>query len=111
MVSWLPRASKAPRIGLQSGRFPPIRPKLGQKRHIGESRSGSARTWWAGRWPTLRRGVRFGSVLVDRARHETGLAVLTVVDTHEAILCLGAPALRPQHPPRVGLGVHHHYSR
>ena len=51
------------------------------------------------------------SVLVDRARHETGLAVVTVVDTHEAILCLGAPALRPQHPPRVGLGVHHHYSR
>ena len=37
VVSWITQDSKAPRIGLQCRRFPPIRPKPGQKRHIGES--------------------------------------------------------------------------
>ena len=37
VVSWTTQDSKAPRISLQRRRFPPIRPKPGQKRHIGES--------------------------------------------------------------------------
>ena len=37
VVSWTTQDSKAPRISLQCRRFPPIRPKPGQKRHIGES--------------------------------------------------------------------------
>ena len=37
VVSWTTQDSKVPRIGLQCRRFPPIRPKPGQKRHIGES--------------------------------------------------------------------------
>ena len=37
VMSWTTQDSQVPRIGLQCRRFPPICPKPGQKRHIGES--------------------------------------------------------------------------
>ena len=37
VMPWTTQDSQVPRIGLQCRRFLPIRPKPGQKRHIGES--------------------------------------------------------------------------
>ena len=60
VMSWTTQDSQVPRIGLQSGRFPPICPEPGQKRHIGESAQ------WkrlATRW-THRLGHRQGCFIV-----------------------------------------------
>ena len=71
VMPWTTQDSQVPRIGLQCRCFLPIRPKPGQKRHIGESAlvgcqagpSSSSRCplrcplWWT------------------RSRHETGLGV------------------------------------
>ena len=89
------RTSEVPRIGLQRRRFPPIRPKPGQKRHIGES----------ARWKRpdlvgwhLARALVFHRVdlVVDRARHAPRPGPGRLRGHYQAILWLGAPALRPQ---------------
>ena len=95
MVSWTTQDSKVPRIGLQCRRFPPIRPKPGQKRHIGESAPWK-RLDLVG-WQLARARVFHRVFLVvDRARHETGQGPGHSGGHYQAILWLGAPALRPQ---------------
>ena len=87
VFSWTTQDSKVPRIGLQCRRFPPIRPKPGQKRR------GSARTWWAGNWPVC--FVEWSWWWTGPDTHR-GQVLVTVDGHYQAILWLGAPALRPQ---------------
>ena len=94
VVSWTTQDSKAPRISLQRRRFPPIRPKPGQKRHIRES----------ARWKRpdlvgwhLARAVEAPGPGELAPGPGAGVSSCGHCGGHyQAILWLGAPALRPQ---------------
>ena len=77
VMPWTTQDSQIPRIGLQCRRFPPICPKPGRKRHIGESAPWK-RLDLVG-WQLARARVFHRVVLVvDRARHATGKALSTL---------------------------------